>query len=341
MNLALHRIVLALSLAGLSGHTLTAQAQSSAVEGELREITLTAGSLPAPTGILIDCSGVKFRLNAQTRITSPTATLTLAQFNSDVEFPSAPYMIGSTVTRKGFRGGTCIVNGSVVPNADLTMNATDVFVEMAENVLVGPLFANGTVMGVPVKQIADDRMPTAKKAAGLFTANLTHPGTTEMIRNQFGFGVSTVPPGDLIAAEGYRGVDGALYAHTIESTGGSVIEPATPRPSIQRAQCQNSPGNVLRDSIEVRGGCILPGNTASSTIRLFGITPAGTQQEYLPSPICTRTVAPAGTNPGMGSYRYAISRFNLSGDACPTEIVARQVVGGIVRGIDVVTPDER
>ena len=162
-----------------------------------------------------------------------------------------------------------------------------------------------------------------------------------MIRNDFGFGVSTVPPGDLIAAVGYRGADGALYAHTIESAGGNVIEPTTPRPSIQRAQCQNTPGNVLRDAIEVRGGCILPSNSASSTIRLFGVTPTGTRQEYLPAPVCTRVVAPAGVNPGMGTYRYAVSRMNLSGDACPTQVVAQQVVGGIVRGIDVVTPDER
>jgi hypothetical protein len=98
---------------------------------------------------------------------------------------------------------------------------------------------------------------------------------------------------------------------------------------------------VLRDAIEVRGGCILPSNSASSTIRLFGVTPTGTRQEYLPAPVCTRVVAPAGVNPGMGTYRYAVSRMNLSGDACPTQVVAQQVVGGIVRGIDVVTPDER
>ena len=333
--------VLASALLGLVGYTLNAQAQSSAVEGELREITLASGTTQVPTSLLLDCGGVKWRLNAQTAITSPTASLSLAQLLSEVEFPGAPYMIGSTVTRKGFRGGTCIINGSLTPNPDKTMNATDVFVELAENVMVGPLFADGTIMGVQVKSIDDPRMPTVKKSAGQFNADLTHKGSTEMIRNEFGFGVSTVPPGDLMAAEGYRGVDGALYAHTIESTGGSVIEPGTPRPSIQRAQCQNAPGNVLRDAIEVRGGCILPGNAVTSTIRLSGLTAAGTEQAYSTTVVCTRALAPTATNPGMGMYRFAVSRMNLAGDACPTKVIARQVVGGIVRGIDVVTPDER
>lgn len=342
MNHLFRPTALTLSLCGLLAHSMPAFAQSSTVEGELREIVLTSGTVEAPTALRIECNGVKFTLSAATRITSPTANMTLASLNSEVEFPGAPYLQGSTEVRKGFRGGTCIVTGGLTPNADGSMPADEVFVEMAENVLVGPRFANGTIMGVSIWALTDSRMPAAKKSAGLFTSNTgAHPGSTEVIRNEFGFGVqaSTIPAGDLMSASGYRGRDGNMYAHTIESSGGVLID-QTVRPSIQRAQCQNLPG-IAKDSLEVRGGCVLPAGTISSTIKLIGITATGATQDY-GSVVCAQAVPAGGGNPGMGAYRFAGSRMTFTGDACPTKIAARQMLFGVVlRGIDVVTPDER
>lgn len=247
---------------GMFAASNLASAQEFSVEGPL------ASATPPAT---IVCNGATIDASSAT-ISSPT--------NPDLNFNeiAAPPEFESNSRGNGFIRGTCIIDGAIEPVADT------VFVEVAENVMVGnagPVVgpqpsppatpALLSILGVNVVPIADCRMPTAKNAAGLFPATGIHPGNgcpsdpafKEFARNEFGFGVGN--GGGLSAAEGYLGDDGRLYAHTIETTDGTLLN-NTPRVSIQRAQCRDR-GNTLE--IEIRGGCILTGPAFAARLVRF------------------------------------------------------------------------
>jgi hypothetical protein len=308
-------------LIGLMGASMFAQAEIFSVEGPLQSITDNGGG----NGTMV-CNGVTLQISPATVINSPTASLTLAQLVSTDPFANSGFNPVSGAARAGFIGSTCIVDG----NNDAGPNVADsIFVEVAENVLVGPVsnMSPLAVLGAPIELTTDARMPSTKLAAGLFNAAGVHPGSVEVIRNQFGFGVDpmSIPVGDLSGAEGYLGTDGKLYAHTFESTGGTVVD-LTSRASIQRANCRNEPAGG-DDSVEIRGGCILPAGVNQRRIQIQGIRANGTVTQELSEagnrPICTADPEA----PGFGLYRLSRDGLTLTNNRCPAQIRARIVNG--------------
>lgn len=264
-----------------------ASAEIFEVEGPIQSVTANMDG----SGSLM-CNGVTIQIPAGTPISSPTASLGIADLALSTAFPSRD--------KNGFIGGTCIVNG----NNDFGPNQADkVFAEIAENVLLGSVTSNDPdpfkVLGVEFVPLEDFRMPFG--------------GAT----NQFGFEVflATVPLGDLSVGEGYFGMDGRLYVHTVETTAGMVMDP-TPRASIQRAQCENQSGTG-KDKLEVRGGVILPNGTPGSvSLCQVGASPSST---------CVGSTfsAPVTADPefpGFGTYR--LSRSNLTFSACQPRVKA-------------------
>lgn len=287
--------------AGLFGASGLSIAQEFSVEGPLQEVNGPPSS--------VRCNGATIDVSAAT-FTSPTATLQFSDLNTgDFE---------SSSQGPGFIGGTCIIDGATEPNADT------VFVELAENVIVGTAAAVVgaqppppatpalfSIFGVNVVPIADCRMPTAKNAAGFFNENGTHPGNgcpgnaafKELVRNEFGFGIDPATAAGLSAGEGYLGTDSRLYAHTIEAGEGTALN-NTPRASIQRAQCRDRGNNRLE--IEIRGGCVTNANATVRIERSNGVN-VGT---------ATCTVDPEF--PGFGVYRFTNSNLQQAG-GCPAQ----------------------
>jgi hypothetical protein len=238
------------------------------IEGPIQAIGVPPGT--------ITVMGVTIEVPEGTPIATPTADgLALADL-------LGASFLGRSST--GFLGGTGIILGST--NADGTIEAEDVFVEVAENVLLGPLTANtipsggnlgapGTtfaVLGTVVMPTGDPRLPLVKTIEG------------------FNLNLGSVPPGTLVVAEGYFGSDGILYAHTIEAGAGTVVGPAN-QTSITRAICQ--PGGRL----EVRGA-----STTASVVTLLGRT----------------QTAVLDPETGLASFRFRIPTGQVGG--CPSTV---------------------
>lgn len=317
----------------------TAQAQTTfAVEGILESIDTVAGTARC-NGTLITLNRAAVGTTPATVITSPTATLGFAQLTDPTPFTNSGFSPLTGQARRGFIGGTCIAEGTEAANGRL--DTVNLFVEIAENVLVGSTTnAPGqpfAINGVQVVPVTDPRMPAVKPASGYFDQQgrpllnpLTLQPRMDVTRNEFGFGVdlASVPARDLSSAEGYLGTDGRLYAHTIETTGGSLLF-AEPRASIQRAQCRNEAGGG-RDSIEIRGGCLLPAGVTTANVEVFRHD-GGTATRLLngnaaQNVACTVPAgAPAVTAAGarQGLFRYRNSALTLANDACPASLAVR------------------
>lgn len=266
-------------------------------------------SVEGPVGAIVNsggghgtvrCNNVLVTITPSTTISSPTANLTLDLLADSTPFPNAGYGPTGT-TRAGFVGGTCIIDGNDDSGSPV---ADSVFVEIAENVLVGSVTSSPgstmAILGTSVVPLADTRMPAA------------------IPRNQFGFeiDINTVPTGDLAAAEGYLGTDGMLYAHTIETSTGAPLV-SDPRASIQRAECTNE-NRANRDRVEVRGGCVLPAGVTARAVLIAGVRPNVTQEQALGQANCALDPA----FPPFGSYRFRSSTLELSGNVCPAQIRA-------------------
>src|SRR5438094_6744369 len=88
--------------------------------------------------------GIVIQIHEGTPITTPTATLSMAQLTDSTAFPGR--------SQPGFIGGVAIVNGS---STDGVITATDVFVAPAQHFLVGrvtgnqPMKAHGVGVEIP------------------------------------------------------------------------------------------------------------------------------------------------------------------------------------------------
>lgn len=261
----------------------------------------------------IVCNGAKVRINSATQFFSPSGPVPSDQLAS-INFPNAGVGFNG-VARAGFKLGTCIASGD-----DATGLASSVFVEIAENVIVGnTTHAPGeplAILGVRIEPLADGRMTAAKPPAGMYDAYGVNNHPKEVARNQFGFGVrlASVPAQDFAAAEGYLSAAAeqkVLYAHTIETTGGEP-ELAYPRASLQRAQCRNEPGGG-RDQVEILGSCILPAGVTSQRLSILvrdatgGVQPLKTSATAVAVATCTADPA----SPGYGVYRFRNDRLDL------------------------------
>lgn len=379
MKIARKPIRLALPFASLLTLSLPAAAVPFAIEGPVRSVVADVTPIepttanPSPTqpttAVLLDCVGKKVVVDASTALRTPAGSLSVASLARAAAFPNSGNSPLTGQPRAGFVGGTCILNaddaittsfgGATYPRA------LSLLVEVAENVLVGVgqlVSANGnlnkpvagsTILGVPIATSDDARMPTIKFAAGMYTKTAggpisglyAYPAKTEYVRNAYGFGVtpSTIPAGDVLTAGGYIGNDGTLYAHTIESTTGTLISQGTvatqpTRPSIQRAQCLTLPGtvaNTFTSSYAIRGGCVLPATTASATVTLYGVRNG--VKTTLGTAACIQKQAADALNGKNAFGLYAFAAKNLAG-ACPG-ILSAEMVGAAT--VDIVTPDLR
>jgi len=258
-----------------------ATAEVFAIEGTITSIRTYPTGSTNPTVALVKCNGVEFAVNVNTPITSPSAALTLTQLadtnriaaagtgTATVGYQGLNPMYATTGTggvaarRAGFTGGTCIANGDDAVTQPVNgvpyPLATDLFVEVSENVLIGRMtgaavdtnaVAGSTgvrpkVLGVEVVIVTDPRMPGKIPTKGMWRVSTTAPnsrtlpallaptGTTaqreQSYQNGYGFGLTpqqvyamaTEPGAGAMAAVGFYGADGKFYAveHEMFSAG--------------------------------------------------------------------------------------------------------------------------
>lgn len=292
----------------------SASAAPFSVEGPVGSIKLATTAAATPTDPVgtITCNGVEINITGQTRITSPTTTLSMKQLANKATILGAR-------NPEGFIGGTCIIDGDDGGAAGPKVAQT-VFVEIAENVLVGAASAplagyNFAIMGVQVKRL------TSGDTQGRIVAPLA--------RNAYGFEINlgSVNAGDASSAEGHLGWDAAnpnvpvLYAHTIETSGG---RPRADSPemlanvAIQRADIT---GAGTQFKVEVRGGCVILASNATRQVKIEvpdGETAPGVTRwvqvrnakDGGATAPCVRD--PAATNGNFGTYRLRNDNFRLT-----------------------------
>lgn len=346
-RLPLSTLVAAIGLLSTASHAVPFELQ-----GTVRSLTPLANGHAA-----LVCGSVTTIVTPTTVINSPSRRLSLAQLLDATPFPAAGFSAQTGQPRAGFVGGTCVAIGddALVPGQ---LTVTDLGVEVEENSLIGATAsapaAGGVgfnILGTPAVALTDARMSAVRLAAGFYNADGSHPGSSltaaagladaslETARQQYGFGVdlATVPSGDLSAADGYHGSDGIFYFHTLETTLGTLLR-KEPRPSIQRASCQNT---NRRDSILARGGCVGPVGATSVTVTLQGQLSNGTYQTYGTATCLIDTAAaPANSGYTVGRYDFRNDGLTLAGNACPSAIRASTTIGGVTRH-DFLRPDLR
>jgi hypothetical protein len=314
----------AIAVMGVASAAGPARAQvvvpDASIEGPIQSVDATPGSgllggVPVNWVGEMQVMGVKIRVLGDAPLHSPTASVTIADIAG----------VGNPLpgrTQDGFVGGTAIVTGD---SSGSVIYATDVFVEAAENVILGeatmPANGNVTVNDVEAVRLLDPRMP-----AGLPI-------------NGFGFEINTtsIAAQSPLSLEGYF-AGGKLYYHTLEADGGTLARPTTPEVSVLRAQCRVRGGN--RDELEVRGGTHTPAGTAV-TIEISDstVTTAPHPGQWR---ILTPTAAPIVDNtvtPAQGLYRFNRTNLNLPGSVCPA-FVRASILNHTVHS-DPLAPDSR
>ena len=336
-NLSLLKVAFATLCAWGAG---TAHAEVFSVEGAVRSITALVGG-----EYRVVCGNHTVFVNASTRITSPVGTLTLAQLASTEPFPDAGFNSMTGAPRVGFVGAMCVADGNDTTRPGSYL-ATDLYVEVSENVAVGTVTGANplSVNGVVIQPLVDSRISAYKPATGYWNANGTHPAGTgpfltpslnvEVARNELGFGVDLqqVTVGALGSFDGYyagNGID--FYAYNLEVNTNALLR-IDPRPSITRAECRNR-NTANRDELDVRGGCVIRPGANNTAVQLHGQTSTGALQAM---GTVTCTAAPLDGLPPpvgfqFGSYRFSSSNLNFAGNVCPDRLRATTVQNGVTR----------
>lgn len=268
------------------------------IEGPIQGFEAPAAGETAPNGQpivgVIKVMGATVKVPANAPIHSPTNDhLTWEQFTTG-PFPGRG--------EPGFQGGTAIVTGD---SAGGVIYATDVFSDLAENVVVGEATASvvdgpanrATVNNIALVPLDDPRMPAGRPING------------------FGFEVNPaqITAGSLVSVEGYFAGDKLNY-HTLEADGAVLVKPTTAEVSVLRAQCRIRGGG--RDELEVRGGTKVPAN-AAVRIQYLNAANAWVNVNPVVAPVVDNTVTPA-----QGLYRYNSSALRFPGAICPAQIRA-------------------
>ena len=213
----------ALSLAAVTRLPAQVAPLASSIEGTISAIELGTNE------VLMTVMGVSIRVvrNLETAelITSPTRNLTLEQLSSTVVLP------GRTAT--GFRQGTAIVEGTWNAAAN-RMEATSVFVEPAENVLLGQVTAAagggtvGSINGAPIFML-----PVADNTPNTITAGhlLPRVGTTGL-RHEVGIPLASIAVGaEVMVVSGVTGLPSrSKSVHTASRSSRSF--PSSSQPTI-------------------------------------------------------------------------------------------------------------
>lgn len=232
-------------------------------------------------GAIITVMGMEIEIPAGTPISSPTKQLTVSQLLNAAPLPGR--------SQPGFVGGTAIISGISEPGDRI---AEEVFVEPAENVVLGQITDSMEIEDMPFVLINDTRIPAAP------------------IRNGFGFEIlaSSLAAGMPASAEGYFSA-GVFYAFLVEVDGGTLKNAGVREVSIQRAECRQRTNGQLE--LEVRGATH---NPATGTVSITTVGPN-------PFVYGTATVTPDADNPAFGTYRFTRRAAGIG--TCQPEIAAR------------------
>lgn len=297
-----------------------------AVEGKLAAISATG------TSGTLTCNGVPIVFDGATVFSTPSGTKPLSDMLSPVPFPARDPVGPSDAS--AFIGGTCIVDGE---DNLTTRMASSVFLEVAENVLVGPTTnvpgqTSFAIMGVEIVLLQNkDPAKEGYDSVGRVIAGPVMNGFGQEVK------LDTVPAGDESSAEGYMGKDGKFYASLVETTAGDPANPIpTPTATVVRGDLTFS--NATTYKLDIRGGCTFPEPrkptdparsqavlvvvdraTSSGTI---WVNPSNVNLGIDSSPpqsnaTCLEDIV---ASPGNGTYRYRNDRY--SGPA-PTKVKVR------------------
>jgi hypothetical protein len=314
--------------AGISGAAF-AQTVPFTVEGKLTyvDIQYVDGTKVAPTSS-IKCNGSTIFLTDATVISTPTNIIKAPLLISNRVLPGRALIAAAdapspaTAQKSAFMGGTCIVEG----DDDQTpggRKATSLFVEPAENVLVGPTTSvkGGPfeIMGVKVKLMSLWPGPNSGESSENYLPDPMGRIVARSPINANGFKIklSTVEKGDESSAEGYLSDDRkTFHAFAIETTGGTPLVPAgTPAAAILRADVTFV--SATRVKLEVRGGCTE--------------FPQQVAVELLDANTPPNVIATGATTCTDGTYRYRDDQFATSATRpVPTSVRASVGNGGYV-----------
>jgi len=216
-----------------------AQTVPASIEGKIGSIVDNGDGTGSMTVM-----GIEIKFDGNVPINSPTASLTFGDVTSDHDLADMTPLPGRS-SHAGFYDGTAIVLGNTAGGA---ITATDIFVEPAENVILGMLTsAENCVLevqgqlgvpgtGVPLAFLADPRIPAGPAVDVL------------------GFEIDpcTIPVGSGVSVAGYYGEDvpagqsvPMFYVFSLEADAGNPVNGATAEVTITTLKCNNR--------LEVRG----------------------------------------------------------------------------------------
>jgi len=277
------------SLLGLS----PANAQILGLEGPITRV------LPGSNQIVV--MGARVTVPPGTPITTPTTNLT------DLAGAANPLtlLVGDPLpgrgTTPGFIGGTAIINGRV--GATGTMTATDVFVEPAENVMIGAI-TEAVCTNARCAGAGNILRLNGAKMAPIRDPRLA----AEPIHNQFGFEVNLTGAnlvGSAAESEGYF-AGGRFNYFLLAITGAPLANPNQREVSILRAQCRDDAGGI---QLDVLGAVHTPARGVVAISDANDGTVFGTQN----------TIAAGGR---FGSYTFRL-RNDPAFNTCPTSVTAQ------------------
>ena len=199
------------------------------------------------------------------------------------------------------------------------MTATDVFMEPAENVILGAVTANSPddfrVEGVKVYLLAPSSTKPSYPVGIPFDPRL--PGLP--MKNELGFAIdpAKVQVYADAALEGYFGKDmdgigDAFYAFSIDSV--SDVEDPNPTVSILRAQCRVR--STTQIEWEIRGG-VYPWAPGA----VIGVYPPNTTINGGKAYVTGFAVQQDTVDPKAGAFRYT-AKPNATG-GCPSSVVVK------------------
>jgi hypothetical protein len=241
---------------------------------------------------------------------TPTAKLTsVADIVSTAPFAGRPGI-------SGFIGGTAIVVGT---SGEGGVTASDVFMEPAENVILGAVTANSQgdfrVEGVKVYLLAPSSSKPSYPTGIPFDPRL--PGLP--MKNELGFAIdpAKVQLYADAALEGYFGKDmygegDAFYAFSIDSV--SDVEDPSPTVSILRAQCRVR--STTQVEWEIRGG-VYPWAQGA----VIGVYPPTAAFNGGKAYVTNFAVQQDTVDPKAGAFRY-VGKPNATG-GCPPSVIVR------------------
>jgi hypothetical protein len=294
---------LTFALATSTSGTALAQALPVEIEGPISAIECLDSSVQppncdagVPAGVLMTVMGIPVVVEEGTPIASPSRSLNSRLLSAPRRFPGRG--------ERGFIGGTGIIIGQVDGTGQVV--ADDVFVEPAENVILGAVTENVPPIGEPI-----DNEPSGIELQGVPVVFL-HDNRMpfDVVTDTCGFEVdpASLVPGTPASAEGYYGDRGepAFYAFLFEAEGGTLVEEGL-QVSVTRARCDGDGGRL-----EVLG-------CATVTAGDVRISAPG-------QGIVARADLEAG-DLGFGAYRARVDVEDLPGGVCPSRVVARLTVG--------------